>query len=92
MKPIFGSALRRASLCLALSIGSVAAAGAEQAQLPQKSDLDNQLAYQRAIEAVIWSMPAISIREFWEASFKDYGASWNDVILWSKPARLGMNC
>jgi hypothetical protein len=31
-------------------------------------------------------MPAISIREFWEASFKGYGATWNDIILWSKPA------
>jgi hypothetical protein len=33
-------------------------------QLREKSHLNNQLAYQRGIEAVIWSMPAISIREF----------------------------
>ncbi|WP_296712953.1 DUF1254 domain-containing protein [Rhodoblastus sp.] len=78
--------MRRASLCFALSVGSVLAAGAEQAQPPERSDPDNQLAYQRAIEAVIWSMPAISIREFWESQFKDYGASWNDIVLWSKPA------
>jgi hypothetical protein len=31
-------------------------------------------------------MPAISIREFWESAFKDYGVSWNDVVLFSKPA------
>jgi hypothetical protein len=86
MKRVLGKGLRRASLCLALSVGSVIAAGAEQAQPPERSDLDNQLAYQRAIEAVIWSMPAISIREFWESTFKDYGASWNDIVLWSKPA------
>ena len=86
MMRVLGKGLRRASLCLALSVGSVVAADAQQGQPPKKSDLDNQLAYQRAIEAVIWSMPAISIREFWEAAFKDYGASWNDVILWSKPA------
>ena len=58
----------------------VAGAGA------QTTDLDYQLAYQRAIEAVIWSMPAISIREFQETAFRDYGVSWNDVVLWSKPA------
>ena len=73
--------IKRAGLCLALMIGSVAAAAAQQARLSEKRDLDNELAYQRGIEAVIWSMPAISIREFWEASFKDYGATWNDVTL-----------
>jgi hypothetical protein len=72
--------LKSAGLCIALSCGSVAGARA------QTSDLDYQLAYQRGIEAVIWSMPAISIREFQEAAFKDYGISWNDVILFSKPA------
>jgi hypothetical protein len=77
---IITSALKRAVLCLALSAGSVGDVRA------QTADLDYQLAYQRGIEAVIWSMPAISIREFQETAFKDYGVSWNDVILWSKPA------
>jgi hypothetical protein len=86
MKRRSKSTCKRTGLCLAFIVSSVAAAGAQQAQLREKPDLDNQLAYQRGIEAVIWSMPAISIREFWEASFKDYGATWNDVILWSKPA------
>jgi hypothetical protein len=86
MKPVIAKALRRIGLGFALSFGPIAGASAETAQAPAKSDLAHQLAYQRAIEAVIWSMPAISIREFWESSFKDYGASWNDVILWSKPA------
>lgn len=76
----FEAALKGVRLCLVLGVGSVTAAGA------QTTDLDYQLAYQRGIEAVIWSMPAISIREFGESAFKDYGASWNDVILFSKPA------
>ena len=50
------------------------------------NDLEDQLVRARAVEAVIWSMPAISIREFVKATFKDYGATWNDVLLWSKPA------
>ena len=77
---------KSAGLCFALSVSTIAAAGAQQTQLPERPDLDNQLAYQRAVEAVIWSMPAISIREFWETAFKDYGATWNDIILWSKAA------
>jgi hypothetical protein len=67
-------------VCIAMGAGSVAGARA------QTTDLDYQLAYQRGIEAVIWSMPAISIREFRESAFKDYGITWNDVVLWSKPA------
>jgi hypothetical protein len=31
-------------------------------------------------------MPAISIREFQESAFTDYGATWNDILLWSEPA------
>ena len=75
MNCVVVSALKDVGLCLALSVGLVATAGA------QTADLDYQLAYQRGIEAVIWSMPAISIREFQEAAFKDYGVSWNDVML-----------
>ncbi|KOF20239.1 hypothetical protein AC244_09260 [Ensifer adhaerens] len=72
--------LKGASLCLALIVGSVASVRA------QTVDLDDQLAYQRGIEAVIWSIPAISIRGLQQATFKDYGVSWNDVVLFSKPA------
>jgi hypothetical protein len=81
---VIALALKGTCLCLALSFSSVA--GAQQAQLPERPNLDDQLPYQRAIEAVIWSMPAISIREFREAAFKDYGITWNDVVLFSKPA------
>ena len=79
------SVLERATLCIARSFSSISFGSAQQSQLPERPDLDNQLAYQRAVEAVIWSMPAISIREFWESAFKDYSATWNDIILWSKP-------
>jgi hypothetical protein len=67
--------------------GGLAVAGLHaQGTGARAADLDYQLVYQRGIEAVIWSMPAISIREFQEAAFKDYGISWNDVVLFSKPA------
>jgi hypothetical protein len=80
MKRVVTSAMRSTGLCVAISVSSLASASA------QTNDLDYQLAYQRGIEAVIWSMPAISIREFQEAAFGDYGISWNDVVLFSKPA------
>lgn len=80
MNHVVALALRGTALCLALNVGSVASAKA------QTTDLDYQLAYQRGIEAMIWSMPAISIREFQESAFTDYGATWNDILLWSKPA------
>ena len=69
------SMLKRVGLFFAFSVSTISVASAQQAQLPERPDLDNQLAYQRAVEAVIWSMPAISIREFWESAFKDYGAT-----------------
>ena len=67
-----------------LSLSASAALFASPAT--QASDLEDQLVRSRAVEAVIWSMPAISIREFVKSTFKDYGATWNDVLLWSKPA------
>src|SRR5271165_7304953 len=63
-----------------------ASAGMFASPAARASDLEDQLVRARAVEAVIWSMPAISIREFVESTFKDYGATWNDVILWSRPA------
>lgn len=63
-----------------------ASAGLLASPAARANDLEDQLVRARAVEAVIWSMPAISIREFVKATFKDYGATWNDVLLWSKPA------
>ena len=72
-----------------ISIGllsAAASAGMLASPSARANDLEDQLVRARAVEAVIWSMPAISIREFVKATFKDYGATWNDVLLWSKPA------
>ncbi len=74
--------MRAAILSIAASAGMTLFASITA----QATDLEDQLVHARAVEAVIWSMPAISIREFVEASHKDYGVTWNDVILWSKPA------
>lgn len=49
------------------------------------ADLEEQLVYQRAFEAVIWSQPAIGIYGF-RRGFVELGVMDNDVLAWSKPA------
>jgi hypothetical protein len=49
------------------------------------SDLDYQLVYQRGIEAVLWSMPAISDVFFRESLFRDFGMKPGDILVMSKP-------
>ena len=50
-----------------------------------EGDLDSQLCYQRAIEAVIWSMPALSDVFFRDSLFRDFGMKPGDVIVMSRP-------
>jgi hypothetical protein len=49
------------------------------------ADLDRQFIYQRAVEAVIWSMPAMSDVFFRESLFRDFGMKPGDVMVMSKP-------
>jgi len=50
------------------------------------ADLDYQVKYQRAFEAVLWSMPAIAIYGFHRAS-AEIGAGSNVILAYSKPAK-----
>src|SRR4051794_17963690 len=47
--------------------------------------LDDQLMFQRGIEAILWSMPAISDVYFRESLFSDFQMKSNDVLVMSKP-------
>ncbi len=49
-------------------------------------DLEAQVAYQRAFEAVVWAVPATSIYRFREGTLKAYGIADNDIVAFSKPA------
>src|SRR5271154_2048612 len=53
---------------------------------PSVKDLEEQVTYQRAFEAVVWATPASAIYRFRAAAFKDFGMSDNDIIAYSKPA------
>ena len=48
-------------------------------------DLEYQLKYQRAFEAIIWGMPALSINSFTRA-ISVVGAQSNDIVAYSQPA------
>lgn len=44
------------------------------------SDLEYQVKYQRAFEAVLWGMPAVAIYRFRAAAMEDLGMKDNDII------------
>jgi hypothetical protein len=50
------------------------------AEEPQKLALQR-----RAVEAAIWGMPAVSMRSAINATKRDLGGDWNDVVYFSKP-------
>ena len=49
-------------------------------------DLDYQVKYQRAFEAVLWSMPAISQYGFFRGAY-GLGAENNTILAWSGPGK-----
>ena len=53
---------------------------------PSKTDFGKQIKYQRAFEAVLWSMPAVEIYGF-KRAIEKIGGGPNVIIAWSKPAR-----
>ena len=50
------------------------------------TDFDYQVKYQRAFEAVLWSMPAVSIYGFHRGA-ETIGAGPNVILAWSNPAK-----
>ena len=52
---------------------------------PSVTDLESQVAYQRAFEAVIWSQPAVGIYGIRRGMLEGLGMKDNDVLAMSKP-------
>ncbi len=50
-------------------------------------DFDYQIKYQRAFEAMLWFMPAVSIYRFRAAAFETLGCKDNDIIAYSGTAK-----
>lgn len=51
---------------------------------PSTSDLGAQVAYQRAFEAVLWSMPAVSIYRLRMGAFEHLGITNNGILAYSQ--------
>ena len=53
---------------------------------PSTEDLEYQVKYHRAFEAVLWALPAVDIYRFRAAAIEDLGYKDNDIIAYSKVA------
>ena len=40
----------------------------------------------RAVEATIWGIPIVSVETMRQASFRDAGAQYGDIVFWSRPS------
>ena len=57
-----------------------------QGSRPSTDNLDYQVKYQRAFEAILWGAPAVAIYRFRGAAFDDLGLKDNDIIAYSTTA------
>jgi hypothetical protein len=74
---LIGKSLTTVSTFLLFIASLVVPAGAEG---PHEKTL-----HRRAVEAAIWGMPAVSMRSAINATKRDLGGDWNDVVYFSKP-------
>jgi len=70
--------------CLSFSACTTESNKVGQSQMPQSIDWEYQMAYQRGIEAVNWSIPAVSMICMRDANF-GLGGSYNTVYWLSAP-------
>ncbi len=69
------------SLLAAIACWAVASASAQQYS---SEDLAGRTLHRRALEAVIWGMPAVNA-ELMFGAVAEAGADFNQVVLWSRP-------
>ncbi len=72
--------LMHSSAATAIVLGFVAACSPTGGDTYGERDLDYELAYQRAVQAVIWGMPAASMISFREAFFRDADGDFGDIF------------
>ena len=69
-----------------LFLSTVPSEAQENAQVTTSSkELNYQQSLQRGTQAVIWGMPAVSMMGLRKSSERELGATFNDVIYFSKP-------
>jgi hypothetical protein len=70
----------RATLIAFVLLGSIAAANAQTSP----NDLDNRLVESRAVEAMIWGMPAVNLDLMYQAMVRETKGSYNQIVYWSR--------
>ncbi|MDB5983507.1 MAG: hypothetical protein JWQ69_4522, partial [Pseudomonas sp.] len=83
MKPRLANAALLNAALLALAT-LLAVAGPVMAQDFRAEQLARRTVERRAVEAVIWGMPMVSVDAMREALFRDAKANYNDILYWSK--------
>ena len=66
-----------AASCLVMLNGSTSS--------KEYSEAQQQMLHRRAVEAVIWGQPAEGVFGFIQATRRDLGGDWNDVVYFSQP-------
>ena len=49
------------------------------------------MVYRRAVDAVIWGAPAVTLDMMRQAYFRDAKASYNDIIWWPQGVELDLH-
>jgi len=63
----------------------ITGASAQQGAAPAPEDIEYQMKVQRACEAAIWAMPAVSVYDIELSICRDLGGKFGDVVYMSKP-------
>ena len=69
---------------LAVAAVAVLASGLSHGQTPTPEELQSRAIERRAVEAVIWGMPAVNYERMLQAAIAN-GAKPNQVVYWSRP-------
>jgi hypothetical protein len=80
--------LKMATLVLAAvaTLAAVPGVAQEKGESNESAEeLAYQLALQRGTQAAIWGMPAVSMMDVRKSAQRDLGATFNDIIYFSKP-------
>jgi len=76
--------MRRVLLALFVVVGLARLAEITAADELSSDELARRMIHRRAIEAVIWGMPAVNFERMLQAAI-DNGAALNQVVYWSRP-------
>jgi hypothetical protein len=77
--------MKRAARAAAGALAAALFLPAAQAQTARSEDLQQRMIEQRAVEAVIWGMPAVNYDLMLQEMLSKTDAKVNEVIYWSKP-------